>query len=108
MCDPLPALPSPPAPPVLYRLGPVRCRAGPMLQRVVQLAEETAKWEAEEKERQRLEGLRAKRQAAGMPSMRPLMIRTGKAKTDGAPARCPLAALGVCRVGVLARLSSGG
>jgi hypothetical protein len=54
-----------------------------MLQRVVQLREEIAKWEADEAERQRVEAMRAKRQAAGTPSMRPLMIRTGKAKTDG-------------------------
>ncbi len=55
-----------------------------MLQRVVQLVQETAKWEAMEEERLRLEGLRKQRHAAGMPSMRPLMIRTGKAKTEGA------------------------
>jgi len=61
-----------------------------MLERVVQLAAEIAKWEAEEKERQRLEGLRAARQQMGVPSSRPLMIRTGKAKTDGAlPAPLP-------------------
>lgn len=54
-----------------------------MLERVVQLAAEIAKWEAEEKERQRLESLRVARQQAGQPSSRPLMIRTGKAKTDG-------------------------
>ena len=58
-----------------------------MLQRVVQLAEEIAKWEeAEEKERQRLEGLRASGALGGAASTaeRPLMIRTGKAKTEGA------------------------
>ena len=54
-----------------------------MLARVVQLAEETAKWEADEKERARLDGLRAKRAEGASPSQRPLMIRTGKAKTDG-------------------------
>lgn len=57
-------------------------RAGPMLDRVVQLAIEIAKWEAEEKERTRLEGLRVARAQAGVPSSRPLMIRTGKAKTE--------------------------
>ncbi len=55
--------------------------AGPMLERWVQLAVEIAKWEAEEKERQRREDMRAARQQTGLP--RPLMIRTGKAKTDG-------------------------
>lgn len=55
-----------------------------MLERVVQLAVEIAKWEAEEKERARLEGLRAARLQAGVPSSRPLMIRTGKVKTEGA------------------------
>ena len=54
-----------------------------MLARVVQLAEEIAKWEAEEKERARLDGLKAKRAEGLGPSQRPLMIRTGKAKTDG-------------------------
>lgn len=54
-----------------------------MLERVVQLAQDMAKWEAEEQERQRLEGLRAKRLAAGGPALRPIMIRTGKAKTEG-------------------------
>lgn len=57
------------------------CSAGPMLERWVQLAVEIAKWEAEEKERQRREDMRAARQQTGLP--RPLMIRTGKAKTDG-------------------------
>ena len=60
-----------------------------MLERVKQLAVEIAKWEAEEKERARLEALRAARQqAAGGAGAagpnRPLMIRTGKAKTGGA------------------------
>ena len=40
----------------------------------------------EEKERQRLESLRAARQKqAGSAASRPLMIRTGKARTEGAP-----------------------
>lgn len=58
-----------------------------MLERVKALAAEQAKWEAEEKERARLEALRAARQQAGPTTAgpnRPLMIRTGKAKTGGA------------------------
>lgn len=82
------------------------CRAGPMLQRVVQLREEIAKWEAEEKERQRLEEMRAKRQAAGVPSLRPLMIRTGKAKTDGAAPLCCCATSCRLRSGARHRLQS--
>jgi hypothetical protein len=81
-------------------------RAGPMLQRVVQLREEIAKWEAEEKERQRLEEMRAKRQAAGVPSLRPLMIRTGKAKTDGAAPLCCCATSCRLRSGARHRLQS--
>lgn len=66
-----------------------------MLERWVQLAVEIAKWEAEEKERQRREDMRAARQQTGLP--RPLMIRTGKAKTDG---ESPLL---LCRQGLFCR-----
>ncbi|KAK2078741.1 hypothetical protein QBZ16_003581 [Prototheca wickerhamii] len=66
-------------------------RAGPMLQRFITLAEEAAKWEAAEKERLRLERAeaaaasrrRAEEESAALLSpTRPMMIRTGKAKTD--------------------------
>lgn len=66
-------------------------RAGPMLQRFISLAEEAAKWEAAEKERLRLERAeaaaasrrRAEEESAALLSpTRPMMIRTGKAKTD--------------------------
>ncbi|RMZ52560.1 hypothetical protein APUTEX25_003703, partial [Auxenochlorella protothecoides] len=55
-------------------------RAGPMLQRYITLAEERRRWEAEERERARSE--RAGEGEAPAPSLRPMMIRTGKAKTD--------------------------
>lgn len=67
-------------------------RAGPMLQRYITLAEERRRWEAEERERARSERAAAAAGAAGRrragegeapaPSLRPMMIRTGKAKTD--------------------------
>jgi hypothetical protein len=64
-------------------------RAGPMLQRYIALAEETEKWEAAERARAKADAARAAARpgaapaAAAGPVERPLMVRTGKAKTDG-------------------------
>lgn len=66
-------------------------RAGPMLQRYITLAEEAAKWEALERERVKAEKAAAaaasrrraeEESAAPLGPTRPMMIRTGKAKTD--------------------------
>lgn len=59
-------------------------RAGPMMQRFVTLAEENAKWEAQEREWAKKEAeAKAKQEAIENHDTRPMMIRTGKAKTDG-------------------------
>ena len=55
-----------------------------MLQRLIQMADESAKWRAEEAAREaEEEAARSARAAGGGPAQRPLMIRTGKAKTEG-------------------------
>lgn len=64
-----------------------------MLQRFINIADEQARWEAEEKERQRLEQAESRRRASEGdggegPPERPLMIRTGKAKTEGGWPSC--------------------
>lgn len=60
-------------------------RAGPMLQRFITLAEETKKWEEEERARAKAEADRPSVGQAVPQGVveRPLMIRTGKAKTQG-------------------------
>ncbi len=58
-----------------------------MLQRFISIADEQARWEAEERERQRLEKAESRKRLSETgeegPPERPLMIRTGKAKTEG-------------------------
>ena len=55
-----------------------------LIERCLALEKEIARWEAEEAERQRLEILRKKEevQQVIIPRERPMMIRTGKAKTE--------------------------
>jgi hypothetical protein len=57
-----------------------------LIERCLALEKEIARWEAEEAERQRLEMLRKKEevQQVIIPRERPMMIRTGKAKTESA------------------------
>ncbi|KDD71525.1 hypothetical protein H632_c4859p0, partial [Helicosporidium sp. ATCC 50920] len=57
-------------------------RAGPMLQRFIALADEAAKWEALEAERAQAEAAKAAREEPVRAAVRPVMIRTGKCKTD--------------------------
>lgn len=83
------APPSVAAPQVAFAAYLLCDRAGPMLQRFITLAEEAAKWEAEEIERAKQEALRPRPAAAAPegPAERPMMIRTGKTKTDGESAK---------------------
>ena len=57
-----------------------------LIERCLALEKEITRWEAEEAERQRLEFLRKKEevQQVIVPRERPMMIRTGKAKTESA------------------------
>ena len=56
-----------------------------MLQRLIQMADESAKWQAEEAAREAEEAAAKDSHAAGGgdAAKRPLMIRTGKSKTEG-------------------------